>query len=100
MQVERTWKYGSIAGFFSGQGSVSFQDCELVLSHLDIAPRNIIWQDDGTIRLIDWQSAGFYPRLFEFWAQWNSEGKDGPFNSLLLKAMTDSQPSHPAVTCL
>lgn len=29
---------------FPGEGKVSFQNCDLVLCHLDIAPRNIIWQ--------------------------------------------------------
>lgn len=72
---------------FAGEGKVSFRDCDLVLCHLDIAPRNIIWQPDGRICLVDWASAGFYPRLFEYWAQWNIEGIEGPFNSLLLNSM-------------
>jgi thiamine kinase-like enzyme len=37
----------------------------LVLCHLDLAPRNIIWLADGSVCLIDWASAGFYPRFFE-----------------------------------
>lgn len=60
---------------------------ELVLCHLNIAPRNILWQENGSFCLIDWASAGYYPRLFEFCAQWIIEGKDGHFNSLLLKSM-------------
>ncbi|EPE26291.1 Protein kinase-like (PK-like) [Glarea lozoyensis ATCC 20868] len=44
---------------------VRFSDYELVLCHLDIAPRNFILLDDGSISLLDWQSAGFYPRIFE-----------------------------------
>ncbi|KAK2799004.1 hypothetical protein FQN50_008631 [Emmonsiellopsis sp. PD_5] len=81
---------------FPGQGTTSFRNCDLVLCHLDIAPRNIIWQPDGTICLVDWESAGFYPRLFEFWAQWNIEGKDGAFNTLLLKSMKPL-PDHESV---
>ncbi|KAJ5715280.1 kinase-like domain-containing protein [Penicillium malachiteum] len=54
------------------------QECDLVLCHLDIAPSHIIWQDDGTICIVDWESA---------------EGKDGNFNSLLLNGMTPL-PSH------
>ncbi|KAJ5719725.1 kinase-like domain-containing protein [Penicillium malachiteum] len=76
-----------------GEGTVSLRESDLVLCHLDIAPRNIIWQDDGTICIVDWESACFYPRLFEFWTHWNIEGKDGNFNSLLLNAMTPL-PSH------
>ena len=66
---------------------LTFRGCELVLCHLDIAPRNILWLEDGSLCLIDWASAGYYPRLFEFCAQWVVEGKDGNFNSLLLKLM-------------
>ncbi|KAF2245163.1 kinase-like protein, partial [Trematosphaeria pertusa] len=37
----------------------------LIFCHLDIAPRNILVLEDGSLCLIDWNSAGFYPRLFE-----------------------------------
>ncbi|KAJ6110064.1 hypothetical protein N7486_002299 [Penicillium sp. IBT 16267x] len=30
------------------------------------APRNVIWLEDDRICLLDWASAGFYPRLLEF----------------------------------
>ncbi|KAJ0424991.1 kinase-like protein [Aspergillus carlsbadensis] len=66
---------------------LTFRNCELVLCHLDIAPRNILWQEDGPLCLLDWASAGYYPRLFEFCAQWVIEGKDGSFNSLLLNSI-------------
>lgn len=69
------------------------QGCELILCHLDIAPRNILWQEDGSLCLLDWASVGYYPRLFEFGMQWIIEGKDGSFNSLLLESM-DPLSSH------
>lgn len=37
----------------------------LIFSNLDIAPRNIVVLEDGSLCLVDWNSAGFYPRLFE-----------------------------------
>ncbi|PMD29163.1 hypothetical protein L207DRAFT_574439 [Hyaloscypha variabilis F] len=37
----------------------------LVLCHLDLAPRNFVWLADGSVCLLDWCSAGFYPRFFE-----------------------------------
>lgn len=37
----------------------------LVFCHLDIAPQNILVLEDRPLCLIDWNSAGFYPRLFE-----------------------------------
>lgn len=52
---------------FAEQGQVQFDHTgPFVLCHLDIAPRNIIWCDDGCICLLDWASAGFYPRLLEY----------------------------------
>lgn len=72
---------------FAHNPKLTLQDQELVLCHLDIAPRNLLWQDDGSLCLIDWASAGFYPRLFEFCVQWVLDGKDGNFNSLLLQMM-------------
>lgn len=62
-------------------------NCKLVLCHLDIAPRNILWLDDGSICFLDWESAGFYPRSFEFCGQYCILGRDGKFNELLLEGM-------------
>jgi len=56
-------------------------------TRIDIAPRNILWQEDGSLCLVDWASAGYYPRIFEFCAQWIIEGKEGKFNKLLLDSM-------------
>ncbi|KGO55731.1 hypothetical protein PEX1_062240 [Penicillium expansum] len=54
---------------------------ELVDSRIARIPR------DGSLCLVDWASAGFYPRLFEFCIQWIFDGKDGSFNSLLLESV-------------
>lgn len=37
----------------------------LVLCHLDLALRNIVWLEDGSVCILDWAAAGFYPRFFE-----------------------------------
>lgn len=37
----------------------------LVLCHLDLALRNFIWLENGSVCLVDWASAGVYPRFFE-----------------------------------
>jgi aminoglycoside phosphotransferase (APT) family kinase protein len=42
-----------------------FEVGKLVLNHNDIAPRNIIWMPDGSVCLIDWEHAGYYPWLLE-----------------------------------
>ena len=47
------------------ESKLTLEKYPLVLCHLDLAPRNIIWLADGSVCLIDWASAGFYPRFFE-----------------------------------
>ncbi|KAF9888869.1 hypothetical protein FE257_008238 [Aspergillus nanangensis] len=37
----------------------------LVLCHGDLCRRNIVLRDDGSLCLLDWGFAGFYPRFFE-----------------------------------
>ncbi|PBK62416.1 hypothetical protein ARMSODRAFT_990460 [Armillaria solidipes] len=41
-------------------------DGTLVYSHVDLALRNLIVGDDGQLWLIDFATAGFYPRWFEY----------------------------------
>ncbi|KAB8356523.1 hypothetical protein FH972_024106 [Carpinus fangiana] len=47
------------------QKPLSCANSDLVLCHLDIAPQNVIWRLNQAPCLIDWASAGFYPRTFE-----------------------------------
>ncbi|KAK4551277.1 hypothetical protein LTR86_011252 [Recurvomyces mirabilis] len=37
----------------------------LTFCHLDVAPRNLLVTTDGKLGILDWASAGFYPRPFE-----------------------------------
>jgi fructosamine-3-kinase len=37
----------------------------LILCHLDLVPRNVLKLQDRSLCLLDWASAGFYPRFFE-----------------------------------
>jgi aminoglycoside phosphotransferase (APT) family kinase protein len=39
---------------------------QLVLTHQNLNPRNLIVGDDGRLWVVDWAWAGFYPRWFEF----------------------------------
>ena len=38
----------------------------LVFTHQDLCPRNIILSKDGTLYIVDWAWAGFYPAWFEY----------------------------------
>ncbi|KAG5969580.1 hypothetical protein E4U56_008251 [Claviceps arundinis] len=46
-------------------------DRPFVFTHHDLAPRNIMLDKEGQIRIIDWDDAGFYPEFFEYAAMHN-----------------------------
>ncbi|OAL56908.1 hypothetical protein IQ07DRAFT_22389 [Pyrenochaeta sp. DS3sAY3a] len=45
--------------------SISFEDQGLVMCHLDFVPRNMVVYD-STVTLLDWSSAGYFPRIFDY----------------------------------
>lgn len=67
--------------------SLSFKECSFVLCHLDIAPRNILWLEEDSLCIVDWASAGYYPRVFEWCLLDILQGKDGPFQGLVKRMM-------------
>jgi hypothetical protein len=38
----------------------------LILCHLDLAPRNVVWLADGSVSILDWCSAGRFTRNSDF----------------------------------
>jgi hypothetical protein len=50
---------------FGDEPKASFERTPLVLCHMDLVPRNMLDLPDGSICLLDWASAGFYPHAFE-----------------------------------
>jgi aminoglycoside phosphotransferase (APT) family kinase protein len=49
----------------------------IVLTHNDFAPRNILVKDDQVVAILDWENAGFYPEYWEYvkalyWPDWQS----------------------------
>ena len=72
-----------------GSPNLALEQNHAVLCHLDIAPRNILWLEDGTLCLLDWECAGYYPRCFEICVQRIVSGKDGAFNEILLGDIPD-----------
>jgi len=66
--------------------NLELDGAETVLCHLDIAARNIIWLRDDSIVLLDWQSAGFYPQVFEYCALRVNQRAPGDLNSCFLDA--------------
>ncbi|KFY42393.1 hypothetical protein V494_02444 [Pseudogymnoascus sp. VKM F-4513 (FW-928)] len=46
-----------------GEPGFDFTVSECVFYHQDLARRNIIMRPDGSFALLDWEHAGFYPRI-------------------------------------
>lgn len=63
----------------------------LVLAHLDIAERNILFLDDGTISILDWDSAGFYPQVLEFCALCLNRNQENDLVSGVLDTMSEDK---------
>lgn len=68
---------------------LNLKDYPLVFCHLDIAPRNILVLEDGSLCLVDWATAGFYPRLFERCALNLNIRKEGDWNASLLELLSE-----------
>ena len=49
----------------SSEFSISLSDSEFTLCHLDFFPRNILWTANHPPCLLDWLTAGYWPRIFE-----------------------------------
>jgi thiamine kinase-like enzyme len=39
---------------------------EIVLTHADLSPRNIIVKGDKVVGILDWEMAGFYPEYWKY----------------------------------
>jgi hypothetical protein len=63
---------------------LNLKEYPLVFFHLDIAPRNILVLEDGSLCMIDWATAGFYFRLFERCMLELNKRKESDWNDKLL----------------
>lgn len=50
---------------------------DIVFTHNDLAPRNILVRDGNVVAILDWEFSGFYPDYWEFvkawcWPDWQS----------------------------
>lgn len=52
----------------AGPGTIDVTQSQLCFCHLDISPRNILLDTDGSVTLLDWGCAGFFPSSFETWS--------------------------------
>ncbi len=65
------------------------QGHEIVMTHNDFAPSNIIVQGSKVVAILDWEFSGFYPEYWEYckalWRpQWDSSWiKDGIVDRVL-----------------
>lgn len=67
---------------------------KLVLTHLDIAPRNLILGSDRNVWLIDWGDAGIYPDGFEI-ASLKARRFESPgYTDMLLEILSNMIPEH------
>ena len=66
-----------------GHAKLDLKSLELSMCHTDLAPRNIILQNDGGIYFLDWAYAGFYPRLFEIYALRTRLNREPIFSEIL-----------------
>jgi serine/threonine protein kinase len=80
------------------QESIDLSMLKLCLCHLDLAPRNMVVTANGEICILDWATAGFYPRLFEIWSLQNLSYTSGdPFFKALLQTVGETSPEDQAV---
>lgn len=70
-----------------------FSESVLVLCHLDIAPRNFLLLEDSSVCLLDWASAGVYPRVFEEFVLRITRGLRDSFDedAIKLRDLTDKE---------
>lgn len=71
-----------------GPGNIDVTKSQLCFCHLDISPRNILLGADGSMTLLDWGCAGFYPSIFETWSiQFEAHVRANPTWHLLASAI-------------
>jgi aminoglycoside phosphotransferase (APT) family kinase protein len=68
-----------------------FEFKDIVLTHQDIAPRNLILDPSGRLWLIDWAYAGVYPKGFEQ-ATIPKQAGNEQFSELVLSKLSSSYP--------
>lgn len=54
------------AKFFARWLPAVFRDHKPVFCHADLQRKNIIWREDKSVVIIDWESAGWYPEYWEY----------------------------------
>ena len=79
----------------NGTGSIDVTKSRLCFCHLDISPRNILLDADGSMTLLDWGCAGFYPSIFETWSiQLEAHVRANPTWQLLASAIETRLSEH------
>lgn len=58
-----------------------FQGHSPVFTHADLDYSNILVCDDGTVALLDWERAGWYPSYWEYCCALTHEGYDEDWSS-------------------
>jgi hypothetical protein len=71
-------------------GTLHLSKRNLILCHLDLAERNLLFLDNGSVAIFDWDSAGFYPQALEFCALVLNERYDDKLISNTVKFLRHS----------
>jgi len=65
---------------------LSFGKYDLVFCHQDLAERNMLVLNDGSIAILDWEGAGFYPKVFEICGLRLNRRKENDLAGILLSS--------------
>jgi serine/threonine protein kinase len=68
-RVLRLWLKGlayDMLPFLRNQYPAVFKGHQPVFTHASLVPRNFILREDGTVVIIDWEKAGWYPSFWEY----------------------------------
>lgn len=67
--------------------TIDLRQYPLSFCHLDLARRNILRVDNQTICLLDWATAGFYPRVVEIWNIEVTNANDASYAKSLVRQL-------------
>ena len=62
----RNSQQGAYVDLICGMATNALHDHEIVLTHGDFSPRNILIQGSKVVAVLDWEMCGYYPEHWEY----------------------------------